>query len=425
MEKICNFYSKYGYCKWGIECYFAHTGTRAPTQDNDSARVHSEEQTRDGHGSRESEESGHKRKLSEIIKHEEEALQAKKDLLQRLKRQKRFGLEVQLGGEPCPKKPDDAPPWWRKGTCTMQGYASSAHAMPRRKRKCPKQWDAVPWRNERRRAGITNIPEEDEEEEEEEEEYEEDQEEEEEDDEEAAAAEEDSEGRMFAISKEFCSILRHKAVSYGLKIQNDGFCELKEVLKLRTMRALGVSMIDVEQLMLLQEKNTNKKRRFEVQQRVHDGKKIIRALQGHSMQEVEDEALLEALSFTSPSLPVKCLHGTKNEHVMSIMQKGLIPGGQGKWSQSQPRSHIHFTPYDDFGKQKKNRAADLKNNICHGLREKYEAGILINMRKAMREGIKFFRSDNGAILTRGGQQGVLHPRYFTGILVSGTMYKLD
>ena len=392
-------------------------------QDNESARVHGEEQTRDGHGSREYDKSWVKQKLSERIKHEEEALQAKKDLVQRLKRQERFGLEVQLGGEPCPKKQDDAPPWCQKGTCTMQGYASSAHAMPTRKRKCPKQWDAVPWRNEQRRAGITNILDEDEEEEEEE--YEEDQEEEEEeDDEEAAAAEGDFEERMRRISKEFCSILRHKAVIYGLKIKNDGFCELKEVLKLRTMRAWGVSMNDVEQLMLLQ-KNTDKKRRFEVQRRVHDGKKIIRALQGHSMPEVEDEALLEALSFTSPSLPVKCLHGTKNEHVMSIMQKGLIPGGQGKWSQRQPRNHIHCTPYD-FGKQKKkNRAADSKNNVCHGLREKYEAGIIVNMRKAMHEGIKFFRSGNGAILTRGGQQGVLHPRYFSGILVSGTMYKLD
>ena len=374
MRNICNVYLKFGCCKWGAECWFVHAGTRASTQDNDSARVHSEEQTRDGHGSRESEESARrKRKLSERIEREEGELQAQMDLVQQLKRQKRF--EEHLGGEPCPKKQDDAPPWKKR---KQQGRSQEA---------CPQQWDTVPREEE-----------EEEEEREEEEEEEED-------------AEEDFQGRMRAISKALCSILRHNAVNCGLEIKDDGFCELKEVLKLPTMRALRVSMIDVEQLTLLQ-KQKNYKRRFE--QRVHDGKQTIRALQGHSMPEVVDEALLEELSFTSSSLPVMCFHGTYRKHLKSIQHMGLIPGGQGKWSRSHPRHHIHCTPYD-FGEQKKNRAADLKDNICHGVRDKYDAGILINMRKAMRDGIKFFRSGNGAILTRGGRHGVLHPRYFSRV----------
>ena len=68
------------------------------------------------------------------------------------------------------------------------------------------------------------------------------------------------------------------------------------------------------------------------------GEFMVRAAQGHSMTNVEDERLLESLIELS-LLPEVCVHGTYTSNVSSILQRGLLAGGLCGASQ---RKHVHF-----------------------------------------------------------------------------------
>ncbi len=356
MKKDCHSYSKHGHCKWDRACWFAHNDTMMTlaTQDNDSAHERSEEQTGDGHGSREYEESHRKRKFSSSPRAAAEA--AAVEAAKALKRQRRFG------GEPCPKK-QDAPPWDSEE------------------------------RDVQRKVVINLLEEEGEEEavEEEEEEEEEEQEE----------GKLQNYTRMNEISRKLCKILRHEAVKSGLMIRVDGSCELDEVLKLQEMQALGVSRTEVEQVVNNQ---WNDKKRFEMGFSI-DGKSIIRAVQGHSMNEVADESFEKLSLTTSRDLPVWCVHGTYKKDVISILMKGLVQSGfNNRWKQ--PRNHIHF---------RVRHGEWLTRRSFSGMRRDKDTVFCIDLHKAMRAGIEFLRSTNGVILTR-GEDGVLAPKYLSSLM---------
>ena len=343
-KKVCSSYSRHGRCKWGRKCWFAHSSGNMmtlATQDDDSAHERGEEQTRDGHGSREYEESHRKRKCSSSPRAAVEAVVV--EAAKALKRQRRFGLE------PCPKK-QDAPAW---------------HSEER----------------DVQRAVVIINPEEEGEEE---------------------AVEEEEEGelqdrRMTNISRKLCKILRHDAVKLGLRIQVDGFCELDEVLKLQEMRALRVSRTEVEHV-----NQWNNKKRFDMCSSLDGAKRFIRAVQGHSMQEVEDESgLHEKLSFISSDLPEQCVHGTYKGNVISILMGGL---------KRCTRNHIHFRAH--HGGEWPTRES------FSGMRRDKDTIFCIDLHKAMHAGIEFLRSKNGVILTR-GEAGVLAPKYLSSLMYRG------
>jgi 2'-phosphotransferase len=350
IEMACQSYSKRGHCSWGKSCWFSHDNMTMTlrTQDNDSAHETVK--------SREYEESYRKRKFSSSLRVAAEAVAV--EAAKALKRQKRFG-----GGEPCPKK---------------QG--------------------ALPWHSEERdvqRAVVINPEEEGEEEAVEEEEEEEEEEE---------LQDNNSRSRMNIISKKLCKILRHDAVKLGLKIRADGFCELDEVLRLRAMQALGVSRTEVEHV-----NRTNNKKRFDMRSSL-EGKRLIRAVQGHSMNEVKDSSIHEKLSLASRDLPVQCVHGTHKEHVISILMNGLITGGMqnnNRWNQT--RNHIHF---------REHHGEWLTSRSFSSMRPDKDTIFCINLHEAMRAGIEFLRSKNGIILTR-GEAGVLAPKYLTNLMYRG------
>ncbi len=199
--------------------------------------------------------------------------------------------------------------------------------------------------------------------------------------------------RMEEVSRKLSRILRHGAVKVGLTIRPDGFCVLDEVLNCRVMKALRVSRTEVEQAT-----RWNDKQRFELS--FLDGKQRIRAVQGHSLKAVEDDALLEILSLTTGALPEQCVHGTYQKHWQSIATEGLIAGGLGG---RRERHHIHFAPYDYSNKR-----------IISGMRAKCDIAIYIDLRQAMLAGITFFRAKNDVILTR-GKGGVLPVTYFRSV----------
>ena len=123
------------------------------------------------------------------------------------------------------------------------------------------------------------------------------------------------------VSRVLATILRHKAVDFNIAIRPDGFCNLSEVLYCYKMRSLGATRELVEEAV-----RTNPKRRFEI--RNIDGQDMIRALQGHSMEEVRDEELLHVIKATDELLQ-KCVHGTYQKLWPSIFIHGLLIGGTG------------------------------------------------------------------------------------------------
>lgn len=118
-------------------------------------------------------------------------------------------------------------------------------------------------------------------------------------------------GSDVKISKYLSWILRHGALELGLNIREDGFVDLSEIFSLPQMH--NVSFSDVEELV----KNNNKKR-FAL--RIEGEAVYIRANQGHSIDVVQEDSLLEKIS-DPLEVPV-CVHGTYYEFWPSIFENG-------------------------------------------------------------------------------------------------------
>ncbi|KAM6100795.1 LOW QUALITY PROTEIN: tRNA 2'-phosphotransferase 1, partial [Pterocles gutturalis] len=95
---------------------------------------------------------------------------------------------------------------------------------------------------------------------------------------------------------------------------------------------------------------------------------------------------------TPAELPPTLAHGTRRRHWAPIRGGGLRPMG---------RTHIHLAP-----------GLPGDPHVRSGMRPESEIVIVIDGPRALAEGIPFFRSANGVILTPGG----LPPKYFLQVL---------
>ncbi|KAM3825017.1 tRNA 2'-phosphotransferase 1 isoform 2-T2 [Vipera latastei] len=165
------------------------------------------------------------------------------------------------------------------------------------------------------------------------------------------------------LSKALSYALRHGADELGLHMSSDGFVDVVEILRLPQFKAWSEE--DVKRVV-----ETNEKQRFALGRHPSSGHLQIRANQGHSLQVPElDLTPLQTLQ----DFPETVAHGTLLRHWPAIRQHGLSRMG---------RAHIHLAP---------------------GLPG--EGAVLS-------DGITFFRSANGVVLTPGNADGVLLPRYF-------------
>merc|ERR1711908_124934 len=116
------------------------------------------------------------------------------------------------------------------------------------------------------------------------------------------------------------------------------------------------------------------------------------------MKAVQDEEALQKLSATDSNLPEVCVHGTYRQYMASIDNHGLIPGGG--FSQ---RNHVHFAPF-----------APGDGRVISGMRYNCEVAIFIDLPQALKDGVPFFQSKNGVILSP-GLNGKIERRYFKDI----------
>ena len=126
---------------------------------------------------------------------------------------------------------------------------------------------------------------------------------------------------------------------------------------------------------------------------------LIRANQGHSSE--VGEKLKEDELLTPLTKPYSvCVHGTTKRNYELIKLSGI---------KKMARTHIHFSISDDFINSNKQQS---------GIRSNCQVLIYLNMEKALKDGIKFFISDNKVILSPGiGSEGIIPVEYFEKVVV--------
>jgi 2'-phosphotransferase len=141
----------------------------------------------------------------------------------------------------------------------------------------------------------------------------------------------------------------------------------------------------------------------------------IRANQGHSIDFIDPYQLLELLSSGElVSLPT-VVHGTYYPAWDLIKTGGL---------NRMTRQHIHFAT----GLPPTSKTPDGAeiNGVISGMRQTAEVRIFIDTRKCADDGIPFFRSANGVILTSGKDDcGILPTEYFSYVTDRGGTILLD
>jgi 2'-phosphotransferase len=225
--------------------------------------------------------------------------------------------------------------------------------------------------------------------------------------------------REVQVSKKLSWLLRHGAESEGLKLDSAGFINLQDVLDNRNLRSLKVSFAEVREIV-----RENDKQRFTLLPVDADGVDgdgegegvlqtalpsedakdyKIRANQGHSLK-VESEGLLKPL--TADNAPSTCIHGTTHAAWASIVASGgLKPMG---------RNHIHFASGlpSGFKSIVDLDATSVAAPVVSGMRSSSTVLVFVEVAKAMEAGLKFWRSDNGVILSEGDENGVVSIKFF-------------
>ncbi|CAG8511919.1 2193_t:CDS:2 [Funneliformis caledonium] len=192
---------------------------------------------------------------------------------------------------------------------------------------------------------------------------------------------------LVKLSKSLSYVLRHGAQKEGLNIRADGYVNLHELMRLPRFK--GRTLDEIQQVV----KENDKQRFALIQQTTENGDIVwwIRANQGHSL-EVEE---LELEKITNPSQIPQVIHGTYSSKWKIIETQGLS---------KMNRTHIHFAT-GKWGDQ----------NVKSGMRANCDVYIYINVYEAMKDGIEFYRSSNGVILTK-GDKGTLDKRYFLKVV---------
>ncbi len=134
------------------------------------------------------------------------------------------------------------------------------------------------------------------------------------------------------------------------------------------------------------------KKRFHIEKK-EDGLFYVRANQGHSMRAIEVEMTEITIE---KNLVDQCIHGTYYKAWDLIKTQGLS---------KMNRQHVHFS--EDFPGSKQ---------VISGMRKNCQIAIYVDLNKALKDGVKFYKSANNVILSPGNQSGFIEPKYFSKVL---------
>lgn len=183
------------------------------------------------------------------------------------------------------------------------------------------------------------------------------------------------------LSRLLSKVLRHDAIKMGLAMGKDGGVSVNDLLAHQLFRAY--TAVDIEAVVA-----ENDKKRFQLGEG-RRGQMMIRAAQGHTIDIVDDSALLTEILDAS-EVPV-CIHGTYHAFLPSILEHGLS---------RMKRNHIHMATGMPNG-----------DEVISGMRSSCQVVLHVDVAAAMAAGIKFYRSSNGVILSPGADGGVLPAKF--------------
>lgn len=163
-----------------------------------------------------------------------------------------------------------------------------------------------------------------------------------------------------SISKFLSLVLRHDPSKAGISLDENGWVLVDDLLSGMNDIGKQLSRADLEHVVA-----TNDKKRFAFSA---DGLKI-RASQGHS---VDIDLAIQPM--TPPDL---LYHGTAKRNLDSIMHTGLTP---------QSRRHVHLS-------------AETETARKVGMRHGSPIILLVHASAMSKDGIAFYRSENGVWLT--------------------------
>ncbi|CAE7207588.1 unnamed protein product [Symbiodinium sp. CCMP2592] len=179
-------------------------------------------------------------------------------------------------------------------------------------------------------------------------------------------------------SKAMSQILRHTG-----RVREDGYIPVTELLRHPRLRQAGATLTDIQEAV-----HANDKQRFQLswQGRGHGRELLIRATQGHSQQQVQDDLLLTRI--TAPHEVPLAVHGTYFRHYSSIYHQGLRAGGDRG---QRARRHVHFAmalPKD-------------QHRATSGMRKDVEILLYLDIPRALRDNMRLYVSTNSVVLTEG------------------------
>ncbi|KAJ2612038.1 tRNA 2'-phosphotransferase [Coemansia sp. RSA 1365] len=186
-------------------------------------------------------------------------------------------------------------------------------------------------------------------------------------------------------SKLISYLLRHGAVKEGLKLRDDGSILVSELLAFPRLQSMSFEKLS-------QIVDTDNKKRYVLFQESQGSAEpvwYIRATQGHTLEVKQ----LPLVKITPENIPDCIVHGTMKSKLPLIMKSGLS---------RMARTHIHF-------------ATGLPSNkaVISGMRTTADAFIYIDKAMAMKDGIEFYLSENGVVLSEGlDKSGVIPSSYF-------------
>eukprot|EP00002_Diphylleia_rotans_P003192 TRINITY_DN12169_c0_g1_i1.p1 TRINITY_DN12169_c0_g1~~TRINITY_DN12169_c0_g1_i1.p1 ORF type:complete len:205 (-),score=41.31 TRINITY_DN12169_c0_g1_i1:166-780(-) len=186
-------------------------------------------------------------------------------------------------------------------------------------------------------------------------------------------------------SKALSSLLRHRAHEEGLPIRPDGFVSVQSVLAHPSIARYRITWESLQDIVA-----SDSKGRFSIT--LVDGAAFIRANQGHTIELDEEQLLVE---IKDPSKYPIVVHGTYMNAWASIREQGL---------KRMSRNHIHFA-----------KGLPGDPSVKSGMRTDCNVFIFINLARAMSDGIRFFESSNGVVLSS-GQNGTILPAYFDRVI---------
>ena len=198
---------------------------------------------------------------------------------------------------------------------------------------------------------------------------------------------------MSNLSKSLSKLLRHDIIKLKLEkhFTDDGYLPVDIVMNVHYIKRQHPTLESIIYI-----SDNSDKQRFDL--KMTDNKYYIRANQGHSTEVSKllnpDKFLTRIYTYLNPP-ENNCIHGTFTENIKSIMEHGLSKMSRG---------YIHFAS-----------SMNAKSGIRKGY-SKPDILIYIDMEKAIKDGIEFYVSKNGVILSPGNQDGIIDVRYFKDVV---------